>query len=103
MKETNSEDFNSKFAKEGVYTEDLIEMTEKGLKEAMKEFGIKSLGDRFRILKVNLKSIKPKESEEHKEESDEEQEQEDNILKKQLRKQKLKKHKLKKHKLMKQW
>ena len=60
-------------------------MTEKGLKEAMREFGIKSLGDRFRtlnilrMLKVNWKSIKPKESEEHKEGSDEEQEQEDYV------------------------
>ena len=68
LKETSLEKFKPKFEEEGVSTEDMIKMTEKDLKEAMKDFGIKRLGDRFlllnklRSLKVNMKSRKQKES-----------------------------------------
>ena len=80
LKETSLEKFKPKFEEEGVSTEDMIEMTEKDLKEAMKDFGIKRLGDRFRLLnklrslKVNMKSMKQKESDEEHEDNVEETE-----------------------------
>ena len=76
------EEFIPKFEEEGVCTKDMIEMTEQDLKEAMQDFGIRRLGDRFRLLnklrtlrKMKSRKEKEKESEEEAvdaEENDEE-------------------------------
>ena len=82
LKEVNLEEFIPKFEEEGVGTKDMIEMTEQDLKEAMQDFGIRRLGDRFRLLnklrtlrKMKSRKEKEKESEEEAvdaEENDEE-------------------------------
>lgn len=57
LEESELTEFKDKFEEEGIKTEHLIQMTENDLKEAMKELGMKKLGDRWKLLR-NLRPLK---------------------------------------------